>query len=266
MSRCPDRLYQLLPAVHRMRDAELAYPLRALLRVINEQVDVLEDDIAQLYENWFIETCEDWVVPYIGELIGYRAVHAAAAAQAQGDGASRGARLLFPRGEVANTLGFRRRKGTLALLELLAAQAAAWPARAVEFYTLLGWRQHLKHPRAGRGRTVDLRDGGLLDLLGGPFDRAAHAVDVRRMASRHRAGRYNIEGLGLFAWRLNAYSVTHAPAYRVESAGPHCFTFNVLGHDTPLHVMAVPDTDPIRWKRPGKAGRSGYATSKSWKN
>ena len=55
-----------------MRDAELGEPLRALLRVIAEQVDLVDDDIAQLYENWFIETCEDWVVPYLGDLVGYR--------------------------------------------------------------------------------------------------------------------------------------------------------------------------------------------------
>ena len=41
-----DRLYALLPVVHRMRDAERGYPLKALLRVIAEQVNVVEDDIA----------------------------------------------------------------------------------------------------------------------------------------------------------------------------------------------------------------------------
>ena len=52
-----DRLYELLPVVHRRRDAEQGYPLKALLRVIAEQVDIVEDDIEQLYDNWFIETC-----------------------------------------------------------------------------------------------------------------------------------------------------------------------------------------------------------------
>ena len=69
-----NRLYELLPAIHRMRDAERGYPLKALLQVIAEQVNVVEDDIAQLYENEFIETADDWVVPYIGDLVGYRPV------------------------------------------------------------------------------------------------------------------------------------------------------------------------------------------------
>src|ERR1022692_1790249 len=73
-----DRLYNLLPAVYRMGDAAQGYPLRALLNVVAEQVNVVEADIEQLYENWFIETCQDWVVPYIGALIGYTPVEDAA--------------------------------------------------------------------------------------------------------------------------------------------------------------------------------------------
>src|SRR5215207_10342465 len=72
-----DRLYELLPVFYRMRDVERGEPLRALLQVIAEQVNVVEDDITQLYDNWFIETCQDWVVPYIADLIGYRSVPAA---------------------------------------------------------------------------------------------------------------------------------------------------------------------------------------------
>ena len=77
MSRNTDRLFNLVPVAYRMRDAQQGYPLQMLVRVIEEQVDLVEDNIAQLYDNWFIETCEAWVVPYIGDLIGYRPVHEA---------------------------------------------------------------------------------------------------------------------------------------------------------------------------------------------
>lgn len=245
MSRSPDRLYALLPAVHRARDAERDQPLRALLRVITEQADLVEEDIARLYENWFIETCEDWVVPYIGDLIGYEPV--STPEPPAGEEAARTARrtrLLAPRREVARTLAFRRRKGTLALLELLANDVAGWPARAVEFYALLGWAQHLQHLRRHRGRTADLRHGTALDLLGGPFERLAHTVDVRRIGSHRTRGRHNIPSVGLFTWRLRPYSVTHAPACCVESEGPHCFTLSALGHDTPLHTHPEPEAEP----------------------
>ncbi len=245
MSRPRDYLYELLPVIHRTRDAERGYPLRALLRVIGEQVNVVEDDIAQLYENWFIETCADWVVPYIGDLIGYRPVHEAGDPGSVETEQSRGRnKILIPRRELANTLGYRRRKGTLALLEQLAQDVAGWPARAVEFYALLGWAQHVNHLRMSRGRTASLADGDALDLIDGPFERLAHTVDVRRVVSHRTLGRYDIPSVGVFVWRLKPYSVTHAPANCVESIGPHCFTFSALGHDTQLFAKPEREAEP----------------------
>ena len=240
-----DRLYELLPVVYRQRDAEQGYPLRALLGVIAEQVNVVEADIERLYENWFIETCEDWVVPYIGDLVGYRAVHEAG--QPGEATASRGQlrnRILIPRREVANTVRYRRRKGTLALLELLAADVAGWPARVVEFYKLLGWTQALNHLRLDRGRTVDLRYGEALERLDGPFDQIAHTIDVRRISSTLRQGRYNIPSVGLFVWRLRSYPVTQAQAYRLEHGDDLRYTFSVLQNNVPLHTRAVPEAEP----------------------
>ena len=64
-----DRLYHLLPAIDQLRDVEAGGPLRALLGVIGDQVAGLETDIAQLYDDWFIETCQDWLVPYFADLV-----------------------------------------------------------------------------------------------------------------------------------------------------------------------------------------------------
>ena len=67
-------LYELLPAIYRVRDAEQGEPVKALLTVIAEQLGVIEENLAQLYDDQFIETCAEWVVPYIGDLIGYRSL------------------------------------------------------------------------------------------------------------------------------------------------------------------------------------------------
>ncbi|HSS50921.1 MAG TPA: hypothetical protein VLX28_18425 [Thermoanaerobaculia bacterium] len=245
MSGSADRLYELLPAVYRRRDAEQGNPLQAFLQVIAEQVNVVEDDIAGLYENWFIETCDDWVVPYIADLIGYRPVHDAGE---PGGVATAEERLrneiLIPRREVANTLRNRRRKGTLALLELLARDVAGWPARAVEFYRLLAFTQNVNHRRRHRGRTVDVRRGEALDRLDGPFDEIAHNEDVRRVASTRTPGRPNLPGVGLFVWRLRSYSVTQSPAFLVEEVALNDFTFSVLGNDTQLYVRPQPEAEP----------------------
>jgi hypothetical protein len=79
-ARCPERLYALLPAIYRLRDAAQGEQLRALLAIIESELRSIRGDMEALYENWFIETCEDWVVPYIGDLLAVRDLNSAARA------------------------------------------------------------------------------------------------------------------------------------------------------------------------------------------
>src|SRR5829696_5680917 len=241
MNRATDRLYELLPAVYRMRDEEQGGPLRALLNVIDEQVELVEADIAQTYENWFIETCDDWVVPYIGDLIGYTILPGSTVGA--GNSQSRSG-VPVSRRDVANIIRYRRRKGTLALLELLARDAANLPARAVEFYKRLAVNQSINFPHLRRGQAVSIRNGDGLDLLDGPFDMFARTVDMRRIVSSRTRGRFNIQNVGLFVWRLSSYSVTETPAYCVEEEAPECYSFSVLGHDTQLYNYPQPEPEP----------------------
>ena len=243
MTPDPDRLYQLLPVIYRQRDAEQGYSLRALLQVISEQVNLVEADIAQLYDNWFIETCQDWVVPYIGDLLGYElgnqaqnqaTSQAAISDDSTSQRAQRRSVVTNPRRDVAHTLRDRRRKGTLAVIDSLAQDVTGWPVLAAEFYRQLAVTQSINHLRLQRGRNVDLRDGSALERLDGPFDATAHTLDLRRMGSRHGVGRFNIADVGITVWRLKSYSVTAAPAACFEEVGPYCFHFSVLGNDTPL--------------------------------
>lgn len=238
-------LYELLPVIHQRRDAEQGYPLKALLAVIDEQVGVVRDDIAQLYKNWFIETSQDWVVPYLGDLVGFEPVHEAGEPGPVDtpEGRLRN-RFLVPRRGVANAVRDRRRKGTLAILEEGARDVADWPARAVESYKLLAWAQHVNHRRLHRGGTVDLRQGDLLDRAEGPFDQLAHTVDVRCILSSHRLGKFNLPSVGLYIWRLGSYPVTATPAYCLEEVGSQCYTFSVLGNDAHLFNKPQPEPDP----------------------
>lgn len=233
-----DRLYELLPVVYRQRDLERGSPLRDLLRVIAEQVNLIDDDIAGMYEDWFIETCQDWVVPYIADLIGYKAVHAGVFEGSGEEGRLRSSALL-PRRQVANYIRDLRRRGTLALLENLAVESAGFPSRAVEFYQLLARTQSLDH-RNERGRLADLRDGEALDLIDTPFDRVAHVVDVRNVDAPRGAGRYNIPSAGAFAWRLRAFPSTNVPATFLQqrSSGYAFYSFSPLGNDAPLFTRA----------------------------
>jgi hypothetical protein len=239
-----DRLYDLLPAVYRSRDTEQGEPLRALLQVIEEQVELVETDLERLYENWFVETAEDWAVPYIGDLVGWRPPRPLGeVASERGVEALRRNRVLFPRRAVASTIAARRRKGTLALLEQLAADVAGWPARAVEEYRLLALRQHVRHIRLDRRLTADMRDGDALDRDDGPFEELAHLVSVPRIAAHRRRSLFDIPNVALFAWRLRPYSLTRAPALCIDRARNH-YTFSILGNDAPLITRPVAEPAP----------------------
>ncbi|HEV2740009.1 MAG TPA: hypothetical protein VGU66_15630 [Candidatus Elarobacter sp.] len=239
-----DRLYDLVPVVYRMRDADQGYPLRALLRVIAEQVGVVQDDIAHLYENWFIETCDDWVVPYVGALIGYTPVSTGGMPGTSARAVAR-ERIAYPRREVANTIRFRRRKGTASLLEDLAEAVGGWPARAIEFYRLLAVTQNIDYLRMDRGRTGELRDGDALEALGTAFDEMARNLDVRRTTSAHARGTANVPDVGVFVWRLGAYPLTMVPAYPYDEASPNAYLFNPLGHDTQLFANPQSADPPL---------------------
>jgi hypothetical protein len=226
-----DRLYDLVPVVYRLRDAEQGWRLRALLQVIAEQVEVIEDDIEGLYRNWFVETCDDWVLPYIGALVGFR--------PAGGPNAP------ISRSDVANTVRLRRRKGTLAALGAAAGEVGGWPLLAVEFYRSLVVTQNLNHLHLDRGRTAELRNADALSEIGTAFDRTARNVDIRRLNSSRTVGRGGIPDVGVYLWRLQSRTVTRAPALCYEEQSPNCYLFSALGNDTPLFVNPeAPIADP----------------------
>jgi len=229
MNRFSDRLYELLPAVYRINDAKQKQgdeALKALLDVIAEQIRLVEDDIGQLYDNWFIETCAEWLVPYIGDLLGVRGLHQMETGFAQtATGFSQRAR-------VANTLAYRRRKGTATMLEQLAHDITQWHARAVEFFQLLDTTQYLNHLRPANVRTPDLRRANALDLLDGPFDTIAHTADVRRIASRR--GRHNIPNVGLYLWRLMSCTLSGVRPRPLPGVPDGLFTISPLGNSAPL--------------------------------
>ena len=246
----PDRLYKLMPAVYRERDEQEAFPLRDLLRLVTEQSDILYSDIQLLWDNFFIETCDRWAIPYIGDLVSNRLLN-----DAQNLKDPDTARELFPdlagpdlrppnairtRADVAKTIYYRRRKGTLPMLEELARDVTGWAAHAVEFFELLIWSQNLNHLRLFSTGCPDLRNPEGVDRLNGAFDFMSHTVDVRRPVQSE--GWYNIPNIGFFLWRLRAYPMDNGAA-RV-GALPWQYYFSPLGNPAPLFSRLRAEGDP----------------------
>ncbi len=234
-------LFNLLPALYRLRDAQIAAnagyeigPLQSLLSIVEEQTAILEENMAQMYDDLFIETCAPWVVPYIGNLIGYQQINGIASA------------VDSPRSEVANTIGFRRRKGTVPVFEQLARDATGWGAHAVEFFEVLATTQCVRnHIRPHNDYAPDLRKWKAGAWMGSGFDKTTHKVDVRRIpaspaqdALGNGLGHYNVQNIGIFLWSLNAYTLTDVPATPVVGSA-QCFRFSTLGADMPLFHKAT---------------------------
>ena len=204
----PEALYALLPAVHRMRDADEGEPLRALLAVLAREGAVIEENIEQLLDDLFVETCDDWAAPYVGGIIGYRPLHPL------------GGLTTGPRAEVANTIGYRRRKGTAAVLEQLARDVTGWPARVVEYFQLVATCQHMNHVRPDHHWAPDLGDPLALEPLGQAFDAVTRTIDVRSITRapgrKGVEGRHNLPNIGIFLWRLLPMRLDNAPTTRID--------------------------------------------------
>jgi hypothetical protein len=268
-----ERLWQLLPAVYRSVDPEKPDqpgPLRELINRIGVQVAVVRRSIDRMWADQSIETCDDWVIPYIGDLLGTNLVH---------NIDSRAQRL-----DVAKTIHYRRRKGTLEVLEELALDVTGWTAHVVEGFRRLARTRHSLDPAVGPaaypapnsddfgaflqaqslaglltgglvGGLADLRSCHGAALANTAFDESFHMADFR--AGRGALGHFGIPKLLVFLWRLTSFAVTGGTPVRVGQSDQ--YVFDPTGRQNPLFLPAPTPLDdfsaswtPAReWQVPG---------------
>lgn len=251
-------LYERLPEIYRTKDKELRdspEQLKAFLALVEEAFGRIHENIEKLYHDLFIETSDDWVIPYIGDLLG--------TSYLSGDPWTL-------RADVADTIALRRRKGTIGAIELLTYNLTGWGSHCVELRENMVWNQHLNHQRPDeggeppyglstslhgtpiRGGTVNLRDPATLALLGTPFDPFAHTADVKPPVVGNI--RYNLPNLAVFLWRLEAYRLTvtkpvlsFAGARRdPETTASHVACFQINRIERPFPPVAEKFKQPVR--------------------
>jgi hypothetical protein len=275
-----ERLWQLLPAAYRSADPESLDqpgPLRELINRIGVQVAVVRRSMDRLWADQSIETCDDWVIPYIGDLLGTNLVH---------NIDSRAQRL-----DVAKTIHYRRRKGTLEVLEELALDVTGWTAHVVEGFRRLARTRHSLDPAVGPeaypgansddfgaflqaqslagpltgglvGGLADLRSCHGAGLANTAFDESFHMADVR--IGRDALGHFGIPKLLVFLWRLTSFAVTEGTPVGVAAETPSDigwdqYVFDPTGRQIPLFLPAPtpPDdfsaswTPALEWQVPG---------------
>lgn len=247
-----ERLYKLLPAIYRIRDLEQqtgdasllggdvsgdtnankpARPLYALMSVLAEQIAVLEENLAQLYDDQFIETSAEWAIPYIGDLVGYQLPQYASSQSLRSD--------------VANTIRYRKRKGTVTLLEQLARDVTGWDTHVVEYFPQLAATQHKQRLQPSNRRLIDVRQiASPSDVYPlSPFQTLPHGVEVRNIATGD--GRYNIPNIGIFIWRLQAYRLSDVPLVEapVHDADRYLYYLNPLAVNMQLFTYPQHEED-----------------------
>lgn len=242
------RLWDRVPSIHRELDAtEAGDVLRAMLNSFGSQFAIAKRSQDRLWDDMYVELADDWAVPYIADLVATRLVSA-----------------LNPRArraDVAKTIYYRRRKGTLPVLEQLIRDIADWEGKVVEEFRRLGRMRHGLDGPAATGRVTATPEGGLADLrsvrgallTGGPFDEFHYTPEMRRPVGRR--GLRGIQTLGFHIYRLESVAVAGATPFRIKDlAGTRDFyTFDPSGRDVPLFSARLSERAWAGWTSAGEA-------------
>lgn len=221
-----EKIWGLIPEVYRNADglAERPGRLRALVGVLADQAAVARRSVDRLWADTRADEADDWAIPYIGALIGARPVSAL----------NRAAQ----RANLARTILYRRRQGTVRLTELLADDIADWDAVSSEGFlrVIRHWHMLDGGPEAGpvtrspQWGYADLRSVRISDVLDEAHDDLAHFPDFRR--HRGLSGRYGIPKVNLHLFRHYAYQLAAVTPRLI--AAEH-YTLDPSGRDLALY-------------------------------
>lgn len=217
-----EKIWALVPENYRNEDG-LSGPLRGLVELLAAQAAIARRSVDRLWSDSRVADADDWAVRYIGALVGARPVNAFDR--------------VAERRNVARTIYYRRRLGTVRLAETLARDIAGWDAVASEAFRRLMRTWHMLDGGPVPGpitRTpmwgfTDVRSARIDGLPDHAFDDVAHHPDVRRQ--RGLLGRYNIPKLNLHLFRQRAFRLTGVTPVEVDKG---LYTLDPSGRDVPL--------------------------------
>ncbi len=233
-----EKLWEAIPSIYRHEDGLAEEPgvLRAVVQVLARQAAIVRRSQDSLWDDQFIEFCNEWAVPYIGDLL---------ATSMLSDKNKRGRRV-----DVAKTIYYRRRKGTPRILEELISDISGWEGKLVEQFQKLARTRHGLDAKpetlAGKfsgtlpGGWADMRNPRASELTNGPFDEFFHTTDTRKHNGLY--GRYSIPKLAFYLYRLNAYEAVDVTPFSLGN-GLH-FGFDPSGRKIPLFSKSQRSTNP----------------------
>lgn len=195
-----ERLYRLLPLVYREQDFEHQQAFRALMAVLETVQDKVDEDMTLLYQNWFIETCEVDLIPYIADLVNLP--------QLEQDNVPV---LATQRRYVANYLAYQRRSGIAATLNNSVHDASGYACYSVNSLEkmLSSWTDN--DPKLVT-KTVSVT-GQTKGEASCPFSAAARlprfTCNTNALASA-TGGELHPQVLQLYLWRMTPVAIKDA--------------------------------------------------------
>jgi hypothetical protein len=239
-----DLLYRHLPALYRIVDmAEGSRtPLRTeaprgveelykFLRVLAAPIAQVRQNVDELYADLFIDKSADWVLPYLAEMVGMQ--------------------LVFPdapsnRRDVRGTVGWRRRKGTPAMLAEMGSELSGQMVVTQEGWKRILLAQDLDLYRPER-TIVPVRRAAIAELATGPLDAGSHAVDPRRIS--RTTGRYHPRHVAHWLHPTRLFPLREGePERRNVNGGvliDHRHAFHPLGADVALRIRRATPEDRV---------------------
>jgi hypothetical protein len=255
-ARVWQRLWELVPAYYRVLDggdrlipAEAAaalvqgtlagHDLARLLGALAAPLAAVRQSIEELHRDLFIDSAGDGAIPLLAEMVGTTLVFPDASSN---------------RRDVRGTVGWRRRKGTPAMLEELVDELSGRMTPLLEGWQLLAITQDLDLLRLAR-TTIDLRDLRVAERTRGPLDATSHVADLR--APAETTGRYHPAHTSHWLHVTELFPVLRGEAaYRGDQGDPIAGT--VLPPAAPprdrewryaVHPLGLPQ--PLRARRIG---------------
>ena len=231
-----EHLWMLLPEIYRASDSDDPSKngtLRELVERLGDQVATVRRAIDRTRDDASIGFCDDWVIPYIGDLLATRLL-------TERDPRAR-------RVDVARTVHYRRRRGTPSLLEALVREISGWDVVLVEAFKRLARTPHRldafpvpmgRVTRTPAGGLANLRNPRASDIQPGPFDEFSHTPDVRQL--RGLLGRFSISKLNFHVFRVQAFPIVNATPVQLQDPGPVTFTVDPSGRDITLFSIGIP--------------------------
>jgi hypothetical protein len=207
----PVTVAEWLPSALRQRptdEAEAPRVLDALLAAVDGQRERLAAEIDSVWDDFFIDSCADWAVPYIATLVGLPAD--------------------AERAEVAHAIALRRRKGTRAALEEFAEVITGWSALAKEGWQTTIWAQRLGYPPPARLASINLHDRSRY-RVGTPFEKERRSFTPSRIWAPRAVTAI------VWPWRIRTYENTEA----VSLVGGG-YALHPLGAESPLYLRPRP--------------------------